>query len=510
MPVISRGQWITGQRSHFGWLPPAARALPIAVAVLVTSLSTTCAAARDDPFGAVPPLTLDAAVALAFRQSPASERARREREAGLAAAEREAPRFAPTVSLVGAGLLNGPRITFPRGTDGETTVVPHTRLRAELTAETPVYHAGAAAAARRARAAARAADLGLEQAMSGLRRDVSHAYFALLTADAGLTVAREGLEQARAHRRLVDDLVQAGRATRLDQLQGDVEVEQAATAAADGADARELAAAALLRAMGVEGVQAFRRSGAREGAPESLSAQDRRRREAVMESAAVPPERPDARTPERPIAETLQVVPPAGEPGPPPEEAAALAAVERRPDVQAVAAQVEEAEAGAALARTQSSPAVNLALGYALQTPSAFVARSSWNAGLTLTLPLGVGPRTRADARAAEAHAAAARAGLEELRLGARLEVRQALNAVRSARRRRESAGRSVAAAQEALRISELRFQAGRATGLEVAAARASLNRLRLDELRALYDWYTGLADLAHATGQPVPATSSE
>src|SRR5207248_1369756 len=142
-------------------------------------------------------LTLDAALALAFRHSPAVARARAERDAGLAAASRDSPRFAPTVSLSGAELLNGPRITFPRGADGEATVVPRTRTRLELTAETPLFHAGAASAARRAQAEAAAADLGLEQALADVRRDVKHAFFALLAADAGLTVAREGLEQSR-------------------------------------------------------------------------------------------------------------------------------------------------------------------------------------------------------------------------------------------------------------------------------------------------------------------------
>jgi cobalt-zinc-cadmium efflux system outer membrane protein len=410
------------------------------------------------------PLTLEGAVAAAVRQSPAVQRARFEREANRAAAQRDAPRFAPAVSLTTAGILNEPRITFPRGTDGEATVVPRTRARMELTAETPLFHAGAAGAARQARASISAAELGYEQALADVRRDVKKAYFALLASDAGVAVAQEGVEQARAHRRLVDDLVQAGRATRLDQLQGDVEVEQAVTAAADAADARELAAAALSRYLG---------EGIREG------------------------------TPERQL-----VVAPVGEPGPPPEEASALALIERRPDARALAAQVEAAEAGARLARLQNSPSLNLAVGYALQTPSAFVARSSWNTALSLVIPIGAGARARFDAREAAARAASARVGLEELRQGAALEVRQALMAIRSARRRRESAARAVTAAEEALRITELRFEAGRATGLEVAAARAALNRSRLDALRALYDWHSGLADLERATGEPVTEES--
>lgn len=419
------------------------------------------------PAAADAPLTLGGAVGLALQHSAAVERAGYEREANLAAAQRDRPHFAPAVSLEGAGLLNGPRVLFPRDLEGEATVTPRSRVRMALTAETTLFHAGGALAARRARAEVTAADLGYEQACLDVRRDVEHAYFALLQAEGGLSVAQEGLEQARAHRRLVDDLVQAGRAARIDQLQGDVEVEESVTAAADAADARDLAAAALRRLLGQSG---------------------------SLTSPEVPP----------------LAIAPASEPGPPPDLEKSLAAAEQRPDIRALAAEVEVAAAGARLARSQTAPAVNLAGGYVLQTPSAFVARSSWNTALTLVLPIGVGAQAKADAREATARVGAARAALEELRQGAALEVRQALSAIRSAQRRRESGARAVTAAAEARRISELRFQAGRATSLEVAAAGASLNRARLDELRALSDWHIGLADLEHATGEPLPEPGSE
>src|SRR5439155_535081 len=121
----------------------------------------------------------------------------------------------------------------------------------------------------------------------------------------------------------------------------------------------------------------------------------------------------------------------AAEPGPPPPETEALAATEQRPDIRALAAQAEVADQAAKLARAQAAPSINLSAGYALQTPSAFVARSSWTTGLRLVLPLGMTVQARFDAREATARAAAARAALEELRQGAALEVRQALSAVR-------------------------------------------------------------------------------
>ena len=62
-------------------------------------------------------------------------------------------------------------------------------------------------------------------------------------------------------------------------------------------------------------------------------------------------------------------MPPADGPGPEPDEVAALASIDRRPDVRALTAQVEAAEVGARLVRAQTAPSIDLALGYALQTP---------------------------------------------------------------------------------------------------------------------------------------------
>jgi outer membrane protein TolC len=192
------------------------------------------------------------------------------------------------------------------------------------------------------------------------------------------------------------------------------------------------------------------------------------------------------------------------EPDPDADVAAAPDLVLRRPDIRALAAQVEATKLAIGLIQVQSAPAVDLAVGYALQTPSAFVAGSSWSAGLTLTIPLGARPRVAAEAREIAARASAARVALAELEQGSRLELQQSLQSMRAARRRRASADRAVAAAAEALRIAELQFQRGRATSLELNAAGAALQRHRLDSLRALFDWHIAAADLERAMGVPV------
>ena len=119
-----------------------------------------------------------------------------------------------------------------------------------MTAETSLFRIGASGAARRVRAATAAAVLGFEQALADLRRDVKGAYTTWRPPTRGTAVARQGLEQAQARRRLVDDLVQAGQAALIDQLQADVQVEEAVMAQADAAEGRDLAAARLLQLLG--------------------------------------------------------------------------------------------------------------------------------------------------------------------------------------------------------------------------------------------------------------------
>jgi outer membrane protein len=403
------------------------------------------------------PLTLQESVVAALRASPQIERARRERNAARLAAEGERPRRGAGLSINTAGsfTLQGPRITFPRR-DEEVTVVPRDRLKLELRAQQTLFQAGQGLAERHAVATESAADLQLQRAEDDLARDVARAFFGALAARAAADTAAHGAAQARSALERVEALLAAGRATPGERLQADAEWAEAERAVRAAEHGVTLADAGLNRVLG------------------------------------------------RPLLAPVSVVPPAGPPLPvPDQDEAVTAALRARADVEALRQQARAAEAGVGLARLAGRPVVTAGGGYALQTPSAFIARSSWDASVAVTLPLWDGGRTRLQATEAGERAAAARSALSELEGAVALQVLQARLGALDAQDRIDTLRRATTAAAELLRATELRLNTGRATALELVTARATLRRAELDEARARYDLQIAWADLRHAMGTP-------
>jgi outer membrane protein TolC len=393
---------------------------------------------------------------MALRASPRVQQARQEREAARLAAAREKPGFGSGLSIGAAasGMIQGPRITFP-ARDEEATVVPRRRLRLELTAEQVLFRPGARFAGTRATAAEEVADLELRRAEEEVALAVARAFLRALSARAGAEAAARGALAAQEGRRRVEQLLAAGRATPGERLQAEAEEAEAERAARAARRAVELADATLNRALG------------------------------------------------RPIEATLELSP-APEPAEeiPSQDAAVAEALRQRADLAILRRQAASAAAGAALAELARRPTVTAAVGYALQTPSAFIARSSWSAAVSVEFPLWDGNRARLEAAEARARAASARSGLTELESAVGLEVLQARLAVMDAADRVETTRRAAVAATELLRATELRLGRGRATALELVAARATLRRAEADAARARYDLQIAWAVLRHALGR--------
>jgi outer membrane protein len=437
-------------------IAPAQRLVSLALSSVVALLCASAApGAPSDVAPLSQPLTLEESVAAAMQNSLQIERARRERNAARLEAARERPRRGAGLSIgtTGSFTLQGPKITFPKN-DEEATVVPRRRLKLELRAEQTLFRAGQRLAARRAAASESAADLQLRRAEEDLAREVARTFFGALAARAGADAATRGAAQARAALQRVEALLAVGRATPGERLQADAERAEAERAVRTAEHGVTLADAALNRVLGRPLL-----------APVSLAA------------------------------------PPAPLPSLPGQEEAVASALRARPDVEALRQQARAAEAGAGLARLASRPVVTAGGGYALQTPSAFIARSSWDAGVAVTLPLWDGGRTRLEAAEAGERAAAARTALTELEGAVALQVLQARLGVMDAQDRADTLRRAVIAAEELLRATELRLNTGRATALELVTARATLRRAELDEARARYDLQIASAELRHAMG---------
>jgi multidrug efflux system outer membrane protein len=191
----------------------------------------------------------------------------------------------------------------------------------------------------------------------------------------------------------------------------------------------------------------------------------------------------------------------------PPEVPAGLPAslLGRRPDIQEAEQQIVVATAGVGIAEAAKYP--NLALtgagGLASAALAALVSGGGavlWSAGASLVQPIFTGGRTQAQIQAAEARRQEATLGYERAVNEALREVSDGLSDYRRRRELREQQERLFTAAQDARRLSDLRYQGGATSYLEVLdadtrlfIAELGLADARLSEMTSLVGVYRAL-----------------
>jgi multidrug efflux system outer membrane protein len=178
--------------------------------------------------------------------------------------------------------------------------------------------------------------------------------------------------------------------------------------------------------------------------------------------------------------------------------------LERRPDIRAAEAQLMAANAQIGVARTAYFPQITLTATSGFQSAaltSLFTGPAGlWNFGGALTQPIFAGGRIRSGVKLAEARQ-------QEILLSYRQTIQQAFRGVSDAlveyqkdREFREQQQQLALSAREAARISEMRFQGGATSYLEVLtnetnyfAAELDLAQAQLNELLGLVRIYRNL-----------------
>jgi outer membrane protein TolC len=187
-----------------------------------------------------------------------------------------------------------------------------------------------------------------------------------------------------------------------------------------------------------------------------------------------------------------------------PEERALAIALEHRPELASIRAQVRAADETAASRWKEHLPDVTGGANYDW-SGSGSPLRSSWNYGALVNVPLFSGGLI--DARVGEARANARALGFQEqaLKQDVALEVRRAtLDLARS----REAIGVSARArdqASENLELAEGRYQAGVGNVIELTDAQAQKASAEAEYVRSLYAFHTAVAELERAIGQELP-----
>ena len=187
-------------------------------------------------------------------------------------------------------------------------------------------------------------------------------------------------------------------------------------------------------------------------------------------------------------------------------------ALANRPELRQAQARLDAARAQLSGARARYLPdlAVNGSVGTASNDAivstdgvSGVSFGDTWSIVGQLTWNLFEGFFTQARVKETQALVETARANYDTVELQVRLEVEQAYIAVVEAGERFGATEKAVESAQENLRLSQGRYDAGVGTILDLTEAQLSVTNAEADSVRAVTDFRVGLAVLDRVVGRP-------
>lgn len=334
---------------------------------------------------------------------------------------------------------------------------------ARVTLQYPLYTGGRVdAQIALAEANVKGAEATLERITQSIVFAVRQAYFQLLLAHSSLEVAGRGVAQAAENLRVARARVAAGASPKFDEVQAEVAVanaRQSQVRARNGIAQATQALAALLNL---------------------------------------------------PLTTALLLRDPfTVQPVRDPVDALVAKALQARPEFADLAARQAAAQAGIQLAESGARPTVALqATGSYSNTTGLFAGQAgtaNWSVTLAATMNLYDGGITRERIKEAQLRLEQLRALEAQQKQSVELEVRQAALTLASAAEELAGADALIAQAQEALRIANVRFQAGVGTNLEVLNAQAAASQAEGAKVQALFNYNLARATLERAVGADVP-----
>jgi outer membrane protein TolC len=177
-----------------------------------------------------------------------------------------------------------------------------------------------------------------------------------------------------------------------------------------------------------------------------------------------------------------------------------------RPELRRIAKLAEAGEEGVKAARSGSRPSIQAFGRYDIARGAASSAWGNKSDGMTLGVQ---GQWTIFDGRSNAGKVMQARSrlvqtqlSLEETTLAIEVEVRRALSSYQEASELITSTSKVVTQAEEALRLANVRHEAGAATQLDVLTSQVALTEARLNQLSACHAYNVALSSLNKAIGK--------
>jgi len=175
-------------------------------------------------------------------------------------------------------------------------------------------------------------------------------------------------------------------------------------------------------------------------------------------------------------------------------------ALESRPDLQELTISREIQEATAEQASHALLPSVSAVGASSLPMDGGI----QYSLGVTASWAMFDGGRSRIQVEGAKLAAEQVQASLEARRLQARHQIMSAMQSYRTAQQRVSITQQGLKTAIDTLTISQVRFEAGVGTSLEVITALTSLNSFQISHVQARYGVIRAQLSLAQAMGIPL------
>jgi outer membrane protein TolC len=419
----------------------------LAAALLLAGVPAWAGAATPAPR---PSVTLEQAISRAMTQDPRMVKARGDQAVAAAAQKSAFGNYLPNLSVsasVGASQTNVPAATDVAGSAGAGVSLGYDlftgfRRGAQTTqADAQATQAQAALTGNAANVA-----LGVEQT-----------FFVTLQAKELLEVANARLRTAQEALDAAKRKAAAGLGTRSDQLRAEVELNSAQQALLEAKTQADVQAYALGRQIGVDGPV-----------------------DAQIDASA--PVQDAAFDGEAFIQELLSSA----------------------PDLVSAQAQLRAADAGVQVAKSSYLPQVSASAGYDWNTrfDPALPGNAGWSVRVGISLPLFDGFARDESLTRAESQARTAQATLADTRRGLRATAEQLLGALELSDSKITLAQKSVAAAEEDLRVQQQRYAEGVSTMLDLLTSEAGATQARTGLVQARFDYRVARAQLLALAGK--------
>lgn len=408
-------------------------------------------------------LSLGGAIRMGLETHPIIAAAQAGQRVALAAAREARSSRLPNVQLEASAVrFQQPMIVAPLHAFDPTQppVFNSTLLQSRLLANYVLFDGGRrSGATAQSDAFASASRAGTMAAGMDVIIRVSTAYLELLTTQSLNEAADSRLQALTAEHLRVTQLVESGRAARVDLLRVDAARAQAAAAASDAASQLAWHRGRLERELGQP--------------PQTLA------------SVSLAPA-PDPPTQSRGISDLI------------------TAAILTSPDLEAVRASADAADAARRIATATRLPSLRLSGGYQTFGGAAGDFSAEWQAGLSVSYPVFRPTRSPQIDRAA----AAASESLETVRV-ARLELEQRVertaHSILDGRVRTDALETAITHLEEVTRIEQLALSAGAGVQSEYLRAESELFEARFQLARVRHGLVLAHLSLARSTGELTP-----